>query len=71
MMIPWKRTLLLVTLAAAVQPAFAQLRQYKPGFNLFSKEQDVALGKEAAGEMRTKSSTWPSGTGRTRRARRT
>ncbi|HSW51139.1 MAG TPA: M48 family metalloprotease, partial [Bryobacteraceae bacterium] len=51
MMIPWKRTLLLVTLAAVVQPGFAQLRQYRPGFNLFSKEQDVALGKEAAGEI--------------------
>ena len=25
--------------------------QYEPGFNLFSKEQDVQLGKEAAGEI--------------------
>ena len=29
----------------------AQLHQYKPGFNLFSRDQDVQLGKEAAGEI--------------------
>src|SRR5437879_3309064 len=30
---------------------FAQLQQFKPGFNLFSKEQDVQLGKEAAAQV--------------------
>ena len=29
----------------------ASLHQYAPGFNLFSKDQDVELGKEAAGEI--------------------
>lgn len=29
----------------------AELRQLKPGFNLFSKEQDVQLGKEAAAQV--------------------
>ena len=29
----------------------ASLHQYAPGFNLFSKDQDVELGKEAAGEV--------------------
>jgi len=29
----------------------ASLHQYEPGFNFFSKEQDVELGKEAAGEI--------------------
>jgi Zn-dependent protease with chaperone function len=31
--------------------AVAQQRELKPGFNLFSKEQDVQLGKEAAAEI--------------------
>lgn len=31
--------------------AFAQLSHFKPGFNLFSKEQDIALGKEAAAQV--------------------
>ncbi|MEN6536356.1 MAG: M48 family metallopeptidase [Bryobacteraceae bacterium] len=35
----------------AVVPGFAQLPQFKPGFNLFSKEQDVQLGKESAGQI--------------------
>ncbi len=34
-----------------VLPAPAQLHQYRPGFNLFSRDQDVQLGKEAAGEI--------------------
>ena len=32
--------------------AFAQLKEFKPGFNLFSKEQDIQLGKEAAAQVR-------------------
>lgn len=31
--------------------AVAQQRELKPGFNLFSKEQDVEIGKEAAAEI--------------------
>jgi Putative Zn-dependent protease, contains TPR repeats len=31
--------------------AFAQLPDLKPGFNLFSKEQDVQLGREAAAQV--------------------
>ena len=30
---------------------FAQIKEPKPGMNLFSKEQDIQLGKEAAGEI--------------------
>ena len=43
------RRLSLIVLAVCV--SFAQIRPPKPGFNLFSKEQDVALGKEAAAEV--------------------
>jgi hypothetical protein len=35
----------------ASSPGLAELPQFKPGFNLFSKEQDVQLGKEAAAEV--------------------
>lgn len=43
------RRLCLVILAGYV--CFAQIRPPKPGFNLFSKEQDIQLGKEAAAEV--------------------
>jgi beta-barrel assembly-enhancing protease len=44
-----RRILILLVLATA---AVAQgPRQLKPGFNLFSKEQDIQLGKEAAAEI--------------------
>jgi len=36
---------------AAAAAAFAQLHQFKPGFNLFTPEQDVQLGREAAAEI--------------------
>lgn len=42
---------LLCLLAVFVLPIFAQQRKLKPGFNLFSKAQDVQLGKEAAAEI--------------------
>jgi predicted Zn-dependent protease len=32
-------------------PGLAQLPQFKPGFNLFSKDQEIQLGKEAAGQV--------------------
>src|SRR4051794_27145775 len=38
-------------LVLAGSTLFAQLQQFKPGFNLFSKEQDVELGKEAAAKV--------------------
>ena len=41
----------LLVLAAACLPASAQPRKLKPGFNLFTKEQDVQLGKEAAAQV--------------------
>ena len=47
----WKVTVILAVFNMTVPPALAQLHQYRPGFNLFSKDQDVALGKEAAGEI--------------------
>ncbi|MGH9613301.1 MAG: M48 family metallopeptidase, partial [Bryobacteraceae bacterium] len=37
--------------AAAVLPGIAQLKTLKPGFNLFSKEQDVQLGKQAEAQV--------------------
>jgi hypothetical protein len=46
-----RETLWLSVFALTALPVFAQLHQYKPGFNLFSQEQDVQLGKEAAGEV--------------------
>lgn len=39
---------LLVLLAAACAPVFAQRTQLKPGWNMFSPQQDVQVGKQAA-----------------------
>jgi beta-barrel assembly-enhancing protease len=39
-----------LALALAVL-AFAQIKEPKPGFNVFNKEQDVQLGREAAAEV--------------------
>ncbi len=47
-----KRTLIVVTIFTASIGAYAQVRQFKPGFNLFSKDQDVQLGKESAAQVR-------------------
>ncbi len=41
----------LVVFVLAAAPALAQLHQFKPGFNLFSKEQDIQIGKEGAAEI--------------------
>ena len=47
-----RRKLIVLLLAALVAPlAHAQPRKLKPGFNLFSRDQDVQLGKEAAAEV--------------------
>jgi beta-barrel assembly-enhancing protease len=47
----WKNAVVLAALAFAAQPGLAQLHKFKPGFNLFTRDQDVQLGKEAAGEI--------------------
>src|SRR5690348_5505548 len=41
----------LLSLAAA---AFAEIHPPKPGWNLFSREQDIKLGREAAAEVERK-----------------
>jgi predicted Zn-dependent protease len=41
----------LCLISAAALACFAQVKELKPGFNLFSKEQDVQLGKEAAAQV--------------------
>lgn len=48
------RALLAVLLTMiVVQAAFGQRSPIRPGWNLFSKEQDIALGQEAAAEIET------------------
>jgi Zn-dependent protease with chaperone function len=47
-----KPTILVITLFTTGIAAYAQVRQFKPGFNLFSKEQDIQLGKESAAQIR-------------------
>lgn len=42
------------TSVVALGPAFAQRTQLKPGWNLFSPEQDVQVGKQAAGDAQRK-----------------
>jgi predicted Zn-dependent protease len=44
-----RKLLVLPSILAAV--AIAQIKQPKPGFNLFSAQQDVQLGKEAAAQV--------------------
>src|SRR5438876_5654704 len=34
--------------------AFAQLRDVRPGFNLFSRDQDIQVGREAAAQVERK-----------------
>ena len=43
-------TAILIALLAAAS-AWAELRQLRPGFNLFTPQQDVQLGREAAAEV--------------------
>jgi hypothetical protein len=47
----WGKGAVLAAFAFAVLPGLAQLHQFKPGFNLFTRDQDIQLGKEAAGEI--------------------
>jgi len=49
-----KRTLILFILSLTVVTLAAQTKKFRPGFNLFSKEQDVQLGKESAAEVEKK-----------------
>jgi len=46
--------MLVVVLLVAIGTLTAQTKKLKPGFNLFSKEQDVQLGKESAAEVEKK-----------------
>ncbi len=43
--------LVVMILTLVCPPVAAKRRELKPGFNLFSKEQDVQLGKEAAAQI--------------------
>ncbi|MCL4853914.1 MAG: M48 family metalloprotease, partial [Bryobacteraceae bacterium] len=47
-----RRLFSLLLLLSLVCPALLDARDLKPGWNLFSKEQDVQLGKEAAAQVR-------------------
>jgi predicted Zn-dependent protease len=38
-------------ISGLVTAAWGQPRQFKPGFNIFSKDQDVQLGREAAAQV--------------------
>ncbi len=44
-------TILFAMVMLVVLPGLAELHKFKPGFNLFSKDQDVQLGKEAAAQV--------------------
>lgn len=46
-----KRTAVVLLAFVSLAVAASGPKKLKPGFNLFSKEQDVQLGKEAAGEI--------------------
>ena len=46
-----KRHILAIALLVGVPGLWAQPRPIEPGWNLFSKDQDVQLGKEAAAEI--------------------
>lgn len=45
------RPLCLIAAAALCCPVWAQVPTFKPGFNLFSKDQDIQLGREAAAQI--------------------
>ncbi len=47
----WKNVIVAAVFTFMHLPGFAQLHQFKPGFNLFTKDQDIQLGKEAAAEV--------------------
>jgi predicted Zn-dependent protease len=49
-----KRMVVIVLLLLTAVTIAAQSKKLRPGFNLFSKEQDVQLGKESAAEVEKK-----------------
>jgi predicted Zn-dependent protease len=49
-----KRICVIFMLSLAAATLVGQSKKLKPGFNLFSKEQDVQLGKESAAEVEKK-----------------
>jgi predicted Zn-dependent protease len=56
--LPKKAFVFTLFLLAAI-PIVAQVSRFKPGFNLFTKDQDVQLGKEAAAEVEKQSELVP------------
>ncbi len=45
---------LIIAILLVTTAGFAQLKELKPGFNLFSAQQDIELGREAAAEVARK-----------------
>src|SRR5512143_3484933 len=54
-----KKVLVYALFLLAAIPIVAQVSRFKPGFNLFTKDQDVQLGKEAAAEVEKQSELVP------------
>lgn len=54
-----KRPVVLTLVLAAVLAGASKQREIKPGFNLFSRDQDVQLGKEAAREIESQVTVVP------------
>lgn len=46
-----KGVIVVTVFTFVLEPGLAQLHHFKPGFNLFTKDQDIELGKEAAAEI--------------------
>ncbi|MBM3803987.1 MAG: hypothetical protein FJW26_16935 [Acidimicrobiia bacterium] len=49
-----KRTSFVLLILFTTATLAAQSKKLRPGFNLFSKEQDIQLGKESAAEVEKK-----------------
>ncbi len=47
----WKNVIVMAVLTFALQPGLGQLHRFKPGFNFFTRDQDIQLGKEAAAKI--------------------
>jgi len=45
------KAFLIIAVLTVTTAGFAQLKDLKPGFNLFSEQQDIELGREAAAEV--------------------
>ena len=49
-----RKSFVLVSMMAAAAVSFAEIKPPKPGFNLFSHDQDIQLGREAAAQVESK-----------------